>query len=97
LAGNARDEPLAGLTPRETEVLALMAEGRSNAAIAERLVITERAVAKHTANIFLKLDLPPSNDDNRRARAVLPTSTIPYSSLAVILGYDYAAVSRCME
>jgi DNA-binding NarL/FixJ family response regulator len=71
LAGNARDEPLAGLTPRESEVLALMAEGRSNAFIADKLVITERAVAKHTANIFLKLDLPPSDDDNRRVRAVL--------------------------
>ena len=71
LAGNAKDKPLAGLTPRESEVLALMAEGRSNAAIAERLVITERAVAKHTANIFLKLDLQQSDDDNRRVRAVL--------------------------
>ena len=71
LAGNARDKPLAQLTPRETEVLALMAEGRSNAAIAQQLVVTERAIAKHTANIFLKLDLPPSDDDNRRVRAVL--------------------------
>ena len=71
LTGNARDEPLAELTPREREVLGLMAEGRSNAAIAERLVITERAVSKHTANIFLKLDLQPSDDDNRRVRAVL--------------------------
>jgi DNA-binding NarL/FixJ family response regulator len=71
LSGNARDEPLAGLTPREREVLSLMAEGRSNAAIADRMVITERAVSKHTANIFLKLDLQPSDDDNRRVRAVL--------------------------
>ncbi|HXA60775.1 MAG TPA: response regulator transcription factor [Streptosporangiaceae bacterium] len=71
LAGNSRDKPLAQLTPRETEVLALMAEGRSNAAIAQQLVVTERAIAKHTANIFLKLDLPPSDDDNRRVRAVL--------------------------
>lgn len=62
---------LAALSPREREVLALMAEGRSNAAIAARLVITERAVAKHTASIFLKLDLQPSDDDNRRVRAVL--------------------------
>ncbi|HEX6468957.1 MAG TPA: response regulator transcription factor [Streptosporangiaceae bacterium] len=71
LAGTARAEPLARLTPREREVLALMAEGRSNAAIAQRLVVTERAVAKHTSNIFAKLDLPPSDDDNRRVLAVL--------------------------
>jgi len=71
LTGNSRDEPLAALTPREREVLALMAEGRSNAAIADRLVITERSVAKHTANIFLKLGLQQSDDDNRRVRAVL--------------------------
>ena len=63
--------PLAALTPRERDVLALMAEGRSNAAIAVRLVITERAVTKHTASIFLKLGLQPSDDDNRRVRAVL--------------------------
>src|SRR5208337_1063299 len=62
---------LAALSPREREVLALMAEGRSNAAIAQRMVITERAVAKHTASIFLKLDLQPSDDDNRRVLAVL--------------------------
>ena len=62
---------VAGLTAREREVLALMAEGRSNAAIAARLVITERAVAKHTASIFIKLDLQPSDDDNRRVLAVL--------------------------
>ena len=62
---------LAALSPREREVLGLMAEGRSNAAIAQRLVITERAVAKHTASIFLKLDLQPSDDDNRRGLAVL--------------------------
>ncbi|GAA0316008.1 response regulator transcription factor [Actinoallomurus spadix] len=71
LARNARNEPLGGLTPREREVLELMAEGRSNAAIAQRLVITERAVAKHTSNIFGKLNLPPSDDDNRRVLAVL--------------------------
>ncbi|MGI8329688.1 LuxR C-terminal-related transcriptional regulator [Actinomadura scrupuli] len=71
LAGNARNEPLARLTPREREVLELMAEGRSNAAIAQQMAVTERAVAKHTANIFAKLDLPPSDDDNRRVRAVL--------------------------
>jgi DNA-binding NarL/FixJ family response regulator len=71
LVRKSRDEPLADLTPREREVLALMAEGRSNVAIAQRLVVTERAIAKHTSNIFLKLDLPPSDDDNRRVLAVL--------------------------
>ena len=64
-------EPVGKLTPREFEVLGLMAEGRSNAAIAAKLVVTERAVAKHTSNIFAKLDLPPSDDDNRRVLAVL--------------------------
>jgi DNA-binding NarL/FixJ family response regulator len=62
---------LAALSPRELEVLALMAEGRSNAAIAVRLVITERSVTKHIASIFLKLGLQPSDDDNRRVRAAL--------------------------
>jgi len=62
---------LSTLTPRERQVLALMAEGRSNAAIGQRLVITERAVAKHTTSIFHKLDLQPSDDDNRRVLAVL--------------------------
>jgi DNA-binding NarL/FixJ family response regulator len=71
LVRKARDEPLGDLTPREREVLSLMAEGRSNVAIAQRLVVTERAIAKHTSNIFLKLDLPPSDDDNRRVLAVL--------------------------
>jgi DNA-binding NarL/FixJ family response regulator len=71
LARTSRDEPVGHLTPRELEVLELMAEGRSNAAIAQRLVVTERAVAKHTSNIFAKLGLPPSDDDNRRVLAVL--------------------------
>jgi DNA-binding NarL/FixJ family response regulator len=71
LARGSSKEPLGRLTAREVEVLALMAEGRSNAAIAQRLVITERAVTKHTSNIFTKLDLPPSDDDNRRVLAVL--------------------------
>jgi DNA-binding NarL/FixJ family response regulator len=71
LARNAGDGSLSALSPREREVLGLMAEGRSNAAIAQRLVITERAVAKHTASIFLKLDLQQSEDDNRRVLAVL--------------------------
>jgi DNA-binding NarL/FixJ family response regulator len=68
---NTADASLAALSPRERQVLALMAEGRSNAAIAQRLVITERAVAKHTASIFTKLGLQPSDDDNRRVLAVL--------------------------
>ena len=71
LARNADDGAVSALSAREREVLALMAEGRSNAAIGARLVITERAVAKHTASIFLKLRLQPSEDDNRRVLAVL--------------------------
>ncbi len=64
-------EPVDRLTPREREVLALMAEGRSNTAIAHDLFVTEKAVAKHTNNIFAKLDLPVAPDDNRRVLAVL--------------------------
>ncbi|MCA2216197.1 response regulator transcription factor [Jidongwangia harbinensis] len=67
----ARSEPLAVLTGREREVLGQMAEGRSNAAIAAKLFITEKAISKHINNIFTKLDLPPSEDDNRRVLAVL--------------------------
>nr|MDT0660789.1 response regulator transcription factor [Micromonospora sp. DSM 115978] len=59
------------LTPREREVLALMAEGRTNAAIAAKLFVTEKAVGKHTNNVFRKLDLTASADDNRRVLAVL--------------------------
>jgi DNA-binding NarL/FixJ family response regulator len=66
-----REEPVERLTPREREVLALMAEGRSNAAIAQRLSVTEKAVAKHINAIFTKLDLPVDEDDHRRVRAVL--------------------------
>jgi DNA-binding NarL/FixJ family response regulator len=71
LASNAGNEPMHRLTPREREVLGLMAEGRSNTAIATKLFVTEKAIAKHTNNIFLKLDLPVSSDDNRRVLAVL--------------------------
>jgi DNA-binding NarL/FixJ family response regulator len=66
-----RKDPLHRLTPREREVLALMAEGRSNAAIARTMVITEAAVAKHISGLLGKLDLPPDADDHRRVRAVL--------------------------
>jgi DNA-binding NarL/FixJ family response regulator len=71
LGRRRRDDPLDALTPREREVLALMAEGRSNAAIAEALIVTERAVEKHVTSIFSKLDLPPSAEDHRRVLAVL--------------------------
>jgi DNA-binding NarL/FixJ family response regulator len=71
LSRRSGDRPLASLTPREREVLGLMAEGRSNAAIAGRLFVTEKAVSKHTNNIFTKLGLPQSEDDNRRVLAVL--------------------------
>ncbi len=66
-----RDEPLDRLSAREREVLELMAQGRSNAAIAAELVVTEKAVAKHINSIFTKLDLPLDTDDHRRVRAVL--------------------------
>ncbi len=66
-----RDDPLATLTPREREVVGLMAEGRSNRAIADELVVTERAVEKHVTNIFNKLELEPAEDSHRRVLAVL--------------------------
>jgi DNA-binding NarL/FixJ family response regulator len=69
--GNGGGRPLDRLTGREREVLTLMAEGRSNAAIAARLFVSEKAVGKHTNAIFTKLDLPPAADDNRRVLAVL--------------------------
>jgi DNA-binding NarL/FixJ family response regulator len=67
----ARRQPLAGLTARERDVLRHIAEGRSNAAIAAQLFITEKVVSKHINNIFAKLGMPPSDDDNRRVLAVL--------------------------
>lgn len=63
--------PLDSLTPRESEALSLMAEGRSNAAIAARMVVTEKAIGKHINSIFGKLQLPVTSDDNRRVLAVL--------------------------
>jgi DNA-binding NarL/FixJ family response regulator len=71
LGRRSRDEPITRLSARELEVLELMAEGRSNAAIAQRLYVTEKAVGKHTSSIFIKLGLAPSEDDNRRVLAVL--------------------------
>src|SRR5882672_9569792 len=71
LGRRARDEPLTRLSAREREVLELMAEGRSNSAIAQRLFVTEKAVSKHTTSIFTKLGLAASEDDNRRVLAVL--------------------------
>jgi DNA-binding NarL/FixJ family response regulator len=71
LGRHAREEPIGRLSAREREVLGLMAEGRSNIAIAQRLFVSEKAVSKHTASIFAKLGLAPSDDDNRRVLAVL--------------------------
>jgi DNA-binding NarL/FixJ family response regulator len=71
LTRTRRQQPLADLSPREREVLGLMAEGRSNAAIADELVITQRAVEKHVKNIFQKLRLAPADTDHRRVLAVL--------------------------
>jgi len=71
LSRSRRRDPLERLTPRETEVLGLMAEGRSNTAIAAALVVTEGAVEKHVSSIFAKLDLPPTEHDHRRVLAVL--------------------------
>lgn len=71
LARTVRIDPLQRLTPREREVMALIAEGRSNGSIAGELVISDGAVEKHVSNIFLKLDLPPSENDHRRVLAVL--------------------------
>mgnify|MGYP000944508986 CR=1 FL=1 len=71
LATSRHRNPLEALTPRETEVLKLMAEGRSNRAIAEALVVSDGAVEKHVSNIFMKLDLPPADSDHRRVLAVV--------------------------
>ena len=71
LVRRRRDDPLRTLTPREREVLALMAEGRSNTAVARKLVVTEGAIEKHVKNIFTKLGLPPDDEQHRRVLAVL--------------------------
>jgi len=71
LGRRERDDPLESLTPREREVLALMAEGRTNRAIAAELMVSERAVERHVTSIFVKLDLPAGQDDHRRVLAVL--------------------------
>lgn len=71
LVRRRRDDPLRELTPREREVLALMAEGRSNTAIARTLVVSDGAVEKHVRNIFAKLGLPPDEEQHRRVLAVL--------------------------
>lgn len=71
LARSRRLDPLERLTAREREVLELMAQGRSNTAIARQLVVSDKAVEKHVGNIFTKLDLPPAADDHRRVLAVL--------------------------
>ncbi len=71
LGRRRREDPLEALTPREREVLGLMAEGRSNTGIAEQLVVSERAVEKHVTSIFTKLGLAPAAEDHRRVLAVL--------------------------
>ena len=71
VSARRRDDPLAVLTAREQEVLALMAEGRSNAGIAQRLWVTEGTVEKHVRSILAKLDLPETGDDHRRVLAVI--------------------------
>ena len=71
LARSRQTDPLAALSPREREVLALMAEGRTNAAIARTLIVSDKAIEKHVSNIFMKLDLPPSDSEHRRVLAVL--------------------------
>jgi DNA-binding NarL/FixJ family response regulator len=71
LGRSRKQDVLSGLTPREREVLGLMAEGRTNSAIARQLVVSDGAVEKHVSNIFLKLGLAPSDGDHRRVLAVL--------------------------
>lgn len=71
LGRNRQEDEMAALTPRERDVMGLIAEGRSNGSIAEELVVTERAVEKHVTSIFAKLELPPTGEHHRRVLAVL--------------------------
>ncbi len=80
LARHCDNDQLGRLTPREREVLRLMAEGRSNQAISKQLVVTERAVEKHVTNVFHKLDLPTTADAHRRVLAVLKYLRTPYAA-----------------
>jgi DNA-binding NarL/FixJ family response regulator len=80
LLARRRDSPLDSLTPREREVLTLMAEGHDNPTIARLLVVAERSVSKHIGNVFLKLGLPPSDSGHRRVLAVLAYLNSPYRS-----------------
>ena len=95
LGRRRREDPLEALTPREREVLGLMAEGRSNAAIAGELVVTERAVEKHVTSIFTKLDLTPAAEDHRRVLAVLrylqsSVVRLPVLALLAVLAGSFA-------
>jgi DNA-binding NarL/FixJ family response regulator len=81
LLARRRDSPLDSLTPREREVLTLMAEGHDNPTIARLLVVTERSVSKHIGNVFLKLGLPPTDSGHRRVLAVLAYLNSPYRSV----------------
>lgn len=84
-----RADPLDGLTEREREILALMAEGRSNQAICRQLVLTKKTVESHVRNILLRLDIPPEPDDHRRVLAVL-TYLRPWSEQSYRAGLPVA-------
>ena len=93
--GQTGDAALAALTPREREVLELMAEGRTNAAIARAMVVTPGAVEKHVSSIFGKLDLPSTDDDHRRVLAVLAYLRAVRGAEALeVVGEDVISVER---